>query len=374
MLCLFSAIYIYDPLQIFHKTLRSKARIHYNMRQQAAGVINNYEFDSVILGTSMLENTSAKEASKIFGGEFVNISMSGSDLYERKHVVQYMLSKKEVKNIIYSMDDNFLVARKGHPVYQAASYFYLYDKNPLNDFKVYLNTMFAKCALKELIGHPGVDDCAGKTRSLDRPNSWHEEPFHAKRFGGLNNWFMGTNSIEMLKTLNKIARMETTNTIDDGFTFQEQWPSFDKVKNYLAENVIELAKSHPNTNFYFVFPPYSRAKYSIWLRNEKDKFDLYQKSLSYLANQTEDLKNAFVYGYDDKAFLDDIANYKDLNHYHHRYNSLILNWMNRSEGLLLSNNVDSYIERIKAKALKYDLDGFLKTIKKYLELNSITQN
>jgi hypothetical protein len=49
------------------------------MRQQAAGIINNYEFDSIILGTSMLENTSAKEAGEKLGGKFMNISLSGSN-------------------------------------------------------------------------------------------------------------------------------------------------------------------------------------------------------------------------------------------------------------------------------------------------------
>ena len=50
-----------------------------NMRQQAAGIINNYEFDSIILGTSMLENTSAKEADEKLGSKFMNISLSGSN-------------------------------------------------------------------------------------------------------------------------------------------------------------------------------------------------------------------------------------------------------------------------------------------------------
>ena len=40
------------------------------MRLQAAGVINNFDFDSVVFGSSMLENTSAKEASKKLGGNF----------------------------------------------------------------------------------------------------------------------------------------------------------------------------------------------------------------------------------------------------------------------------------------------------------------
>ena len=77
------------------------------MRQQAAGIINNYEFDSIILGTSMLENTSAKEAGEKLGGKFMNISLSGSNFYERSFVLEYALRKKEIKKIIYSLDEYF---------------------------------------------------------------------------------------------------------------------------------------------------------------------------------------------------------------------------------------------------------------------------
>lgn len=65
------------------------------MRQQAAGIINNYDFDSAILGTSMLVNTSAKEANEILGGRFFNISMQASNFYERSFVLQYAIDKKK---------------------------------------------------------------------------------------------------------------------------------------------------------------------------------------------------------------------------------------------------------------------------------------
>ncbi|WP_302616456.1 hypothetical protein, partial [uncultured Desulfovibrio sp.] len=87
IICIFlsilSILYITDPLQLFHKSFFHKDKMYYSMREQAAGIINSFEFDSVILGTSMLENTSAREASQKIGGIFVNISLAGSSFYER---------------------------------------------------------------------------------------------------------------------------------------------------------------------------------------------------------------------------------------------------------------------------------------------------
>ena len=137
---------------------------HKNIRQQAAGIINNYEFDSVIVGTSMLQNTSAVEASKLMSGKFVNISMSGSDFYERKMILEYMFRKKDIKSIIYSLDSyKFIYQIKGYNLYPLKNFSYLYDNDPINDIKVYMNDKYLKCLSKYSISKK----CVGDRMSLD---------------------------------------------------------------------------------------------------------------------------------------------------------------------------------------------------------------
>ncbi|MBA1420623.1 MAG: hypothetical protein FAF03_07165 [Epsilonproteobacteria bacterium] len=63
-LIFFATLFIQDPLKIFHKPWKHKAYLQSSMREQAAGIINNWYFDSILLGTSMLENTSSTEASQ----------------------------------------------------------------------------------------------------------------------------------------------------------------------------------------------------------------------------------------------------------------------------------------------------------------------
>ena len=46
---LMPAYYVYDPMQIFHKAWDREVTFHTNMRQQAAGIINNfYNYDSIM--------------------------------------------------------------------------------------------------------------------------------------------------------------------------------------------------------------------------------------------------------------------------------------------------------------------------------------
>ncbi len=97
-------LYLYDPAQIFHKPYLRKTTFFSDMRVAARGIIQHYNFDSYILGTSMLENTSAKEVKEKLGGEWVNISMSGSTFGERATAMRYLFDIKQPKQILYSLD------------------------------------------------------------------------------------------------------------------------------------------------------------------------------------------------------------------------------------------------------------------------------
>lgn len=91
-------------MQLYHKPFFRNATFSSDIRIQAAGVINNYNFDSVILGSSMLENTSAKEAGDKLDGQWVNLSLSGSYLNERNVIMKYLFEKKNIYQIIYFLD------------------------------------------------------------------------------------------------------------------------------------------------------------------------------------------------------------------------------------------------------------------------------
>ncbi|MWV62049.1 hypothetical protein DCO58_06300 [Helicobacter saguini] len=65
LVTLFILLYLYDSLQLFHKPFLRDETFFHDLRSQNPGIIKNYDFNSVILGTSMLENTLPKDANKI---------------------------------------------------------------------------------------------------------------------------------------------------------------------------------------------------------------------------------------------------------------------------------------------------------------------
>jgi len=91
LLPLLSYAFIFDPWQLFHKPwFRSTVFIE-NSRFQDAGIINSYDFDSIILGTSIAQNFSINEASRLFASRFVNLSIEAGLFSERAIILQRVL-------------------------------------------------------------------------------------------------------------------------------------------------------------------------------------------------------------------------------------------------------------------------------------------
>lgn len=358
-----AVFYLYDPLQLFHSAWGRGPAFHKDMRQQAAGVIHNYDFDSIILGTSMLENSSAAVAGRFLGGKFVNISMSSSMHYERSLVLSYVLERKALRNVIYSLDYSYLSPAYDHPKYRMEAWGYLYDGNRLNDFKAYYNDKFFLCLLR----WSSQPSCTGKSKSLDRPNAWFMNPNHAGRFGGLDKWFSASNNGQIKSAFRKIARSASRVGAALPVNEQEYLVHRENVLGYIDKYIISHARDNPRTNFYYVFPPYSRVLFSILHQTELERARLHEDVINYIVSETKSMSNVIVLGYEDQSFPDDLSNYKDPGHYQEKFNIMFFEDMRARSHVLTQENVADYLFVAKEKALSFDLSGLGARIENYLK-------
>jgi len=359
----FSVLFINDPLKLFHKPWKYEQYLQRNMRQQAAGILNNWEYDSIILGTSMLENTSSREASKILNGKFINISISGSDYFERAIVLNYVLKKQKIKKILYSLDSMGLVNfRKGHNQHKIHTWDYLYDNNPFNDFNAYMNNKYLKC----LFSISSKKECIGRKVNFDRPNAWYTSKVHIVRFGGLDNWFKAKNNSQIKAAFKSILR--SVKQIENGKIRIDQnlKSNILKSQKYIDNTLIKFVSKYLDTEFILVLPPYSRMKYAMMAQYDISSFERYKASIKYLVNKSKKYSNLKIYGWGNHSFVDNIANYKDLSHYEYKINSWMLDAIKREEGLLSVNNIDNYLDIFTQKALDYNLFELGNKIDKYL--------
>lgn len=138
---LFAAITFYiDPLFHYHVPLESFAYPIIDERYQNDGITRNFEYDSIITGTSMVENFKTTEADRIFDANFIKVPFAGArykeinDNLERAYHVG-----KDIKFVIRCLDYSRLVEDK-NAYREGTDYpWYLYNDNLFDDVNYVLN-------------------------------------------------------------------------------------------------------------------------------------------------------------------------------------------------------------------------------------------
>ncbi|WP_027327703.1 hypothetical protein [Helicobacter pametensis] len=329
------ALYIFDPYQLFHKPILRKPIFNADMYYQAAGIINNYAFDSVILGSSILVNTSSNEASSKIGYQWVNLSAGGASVEIRTDILRYVLKNKKIRNIIFSLEPGWLSNKNT----STNKYAYLYDQNRLNDFKTYIDEYFIACLFIHKL-------CLKGQNTLDRPANWINETSTKMRLGGFQSWLKNADRPDLNSVIKQIMSFKQT---EYSKTLQEIYPP-----------LIQILKHHQDTKFIFIIPPFSRLSYKI-------KFISIEPAIKKLL--ALDLKNVFIFGFDTTSIPDDLSHYVDTAHYDETINSFMLDAIKNNTHRITLKNVDSYFQEMRKKVEAYDLEPLKQQIIKSGVLN-----
>ena len=352
-----------DPLNISRAELTDNEFYIREMRYQSSGIINKLDFDSVIIGSSMAENFLPKTTADILGGQFVNLSLSGSLLSERKVVLDYLFRKKEISTVLISLDGITNVQRnRGIPL---DSWSYLYNDSYYDDFTVYLTRKFSpylSChsALKKPISNFIFGNCPNEKIRNDVENltEWQSDPDQNSRFGGVDSWVKHKNNQQIDASIKKINRsIEKT----AAYTKQSEQIIYD-IDEFI-KNISPLIREQSNTQFILFFPPYSVYHHAVTKKLEPNIYSQYLDVVKSLVAEVSQYPNADIYWFQDKAFSNDIENYKDLTHYHQNISNLLLrnisqgkSKMTNENHLDLLNEFENQVSNVDLMALSNALD------------------
>lgn len=139
--CLFAAPTIYiDPLFHYHEPLTNYEYPLNNERYQNDGIMRNFNYNSIITGTSMAENFKKTEADILFDANFIKVPFSGGRYKEiSDNIRQAYRAGKDIKYVISSLDYSVLVLEKD--AYREGTEYpvYLYNNNIFDDVNYVLN-------------------------------------------------------------------------------------------------------------------------------------------------------------------------------------------------------------------------------------------
>jgi len=325
-------VYI-DPYFHYHKP---RPEFYYNLnsqRYQNYGILKHFDYDAIITGTSMAENFKTSEFDEMFGVKSIKVPFSGATFKEINDALKYgCMTKNNVRTVIRSLDMYSIIVDKNKMRTDLGTYpTYLYDDNLINDMKYLFNKDVFVFNVFPMLKNK-VNGKHGGIKSFDDYSNWNKRFKFGRKY-----------VLKGKKCVNE--------------TKQKFFSKKDKkiVQDNIRMNVVELAKSRPETKFYYFFPPYS----VVWWANLNSNGNL-KRTLDAERIAIEmilECPNIKLFSFNLVTdIVMNLDNYKDPIHYGEWINSDILRFMKNDIGLLTKENYMDYLEKERQLYLNYSYE------------------
>jgi hypothetical protein len=316
--------FVVDPYQQYRKASFYKLPYE-DERELNAGLAKNFDFDSVVIGSSMMENFTIYDLKHILKyNKPIKLTMAGSSSYEQKLILNTAFRHKKIKNVLLGMDF-FAYYGSVKRLKHGESFFpfYLYDESFFNDYKYIFSSDTLRRSFHVLFSR--------KKKELYDYNKMYE--WHSRN----------QNKKDLLPVLYK--KWNARENFDNEATAQEKNLQF--MVNNFNTNLKSIIKEHPNVHFILFFPPYSILAYKVY--EERDELKDFIKFKEYVARTLASYKNVSLY---DFEFAENVTynlqNYFDLYH----YNKNISRWI---------------LMQISAKHYRVHIQNYKEKNKKFLQ-------
>ncbi len=341
-----TAVFAVDPFFHYRKP---NDKLYYwlnDQRCQNDGITRHFEYDSIITGTSMAENFKSSEFDSLFGTDSIKVCYSGATYKEiNDNLKAAFESGHQVRYVLRVLDYSLLVRDKDEMRTDMGEYpEYLTNDNLLDDVKYLLNrevilNYTLPCLVRFLTGHE-----AGHT-------SFDEYSFIVDETYGRRYVLWDRTQFNEPEAVNEPTQEEMKLMADN-----------------IAQNVTELAKQHPETEFIYFFPPYSMAYWAeVWEDGDLNKMLEYVKMAS---EQILECDNIHLYNFaKELEITENLDIYRDAGHYNPDINSWMIKKMAECEVdgdadsissyRLTKENVEQYYEELAQMLSDYDYNTLI---------------
>jgi len=314
-----------DPFFHYHTPQTDKYYYELdNQRSQNIGMLEHFDYDALITGSSMAENFNTSELDRLFGTNSIKVAFSGGLFKETNDAISAGLeSNPDLKTVVRCLDLIMLMYEKDTSRIDLGVYpTYLYDHNYFTDVKYVYNRDIIFKRVFPMISASHRDDFVPGITSFDEYANWM----------GDEKCTFGVNTVLPMG-------------ISQG-TPGEYEPLEENVREIVLastlQNLTALPEKYPDVNFYYYFSPYSAA----WWGTLIDNGIIYKQVQAEQLVIEELLKydNIKIYSFNQCTDITtDLNNYKDTIHYAEWINSFILHCMKYDFGRITRDNYEQYL-------------------------------
>ena len=329
--------YIVDPFQQYR--VKTFYPISFtNQRYQNAGLSKNFEYDSLILGTSMTENFIIDEIEKKLDfNKLIKLSISGGSAKEQSTTLKTAIENNDnLKNVLWGLDIFAFIGDTDMLRFGVNSFpFYLYDNDIINDYKY----LFSINTLKE------------SSKAILRPYLKRDEFVY-----DYNKMYQWQHKVEKEFSIENIIK--SWNYRNNFISHEKNKQTFFYLKNSFDTNFLTTIKNNSQIKFKIFFPPYSILTFKTF--EERKQINDVLEFKRYIYNNLLVLNNVEIYDFQsEKNITHNLGNYKDLSHYHQKINTLMIEQIKEKNYLVTKDNIDEHLENLRKQINDYDLNKIL---------------
>ncbi|MBR5419545.1 MAG: hypothetical protein IK115_00200 [Lachnospiraceae bacterium] len=312
MLAVAFVVVLFDPFYHYHGPLPGMQPVLEERDYEVIGTIDHFDYDAILLGDSLVENTNTRWLSELFEAKAVKAIRAGGSNADLLFYLDRAYEAGELKQVFYCIDRAVLCADTTL-TFPENDYWYLVNRNPLDDWKYLWNKdVLLKKIPIQLAYNTVLDYDPGEAYD------W----YRTKTF-----------STESMKV------------------YYEPQENFDEAQPVPAEFEENLAllkeriSAHPETVFYLFYPPTSLLSWDKELREGGLEADL--AMIRRLSTAFADCPNVKLFGFfaaEDYAATD---HYMDVVHFSPEVNYAIFEDMAEGRCTLNSTSVEDELDKLK---------------------------
>lgn len=319
LICALTVI-LFDPFFQYHKPLSGLKAVLTEKEYQVPGTLKNFEYDSVIAGSSVAENYYNDWFNEGFDCNVIKAIRSYGATADLCYFLDMAFEYRDLKYVFYNLDPSALVADP-EPTYElTGSPMYLYDDNYLNDLEYILN----KDVLFERVPYLLAQSLAGDYDENDSYNWSQWKQFNSDMALGL---YLRRPDIAEMKPQDYYEELLCDNL------------------NLLTERI----STHPETTFYIFVPPYSMLWWDSTYRDGDTEAYLYNMEQA-MATLLEYENVRFFYFQNDREVITNLENYMDTLHFSQDINHYICNCMIEESHEITIDNYQETMEDMRLLA------------------------
>ena len=295
-------VYIVDPFEIYRES--SILPLYDQESYNNPGIVKNYDYNAVILGTSMVEMSNPSVIDKCFSVSSVKLPMRGSHTAQMGWQLEHVLKNREIELAILAVDAYSLMG----PVDDMEEiYDYLWNDNPLDDVNYLLNRDVLLVKIPKMLQHIGK---GGLQRKRDNMYKWTDVTFSRQ------------------SVFESIPAGGWADMQDAEYRIER---STENIQQHLARHIA----ANPQTTFKIYMPPYSLGYW--YLMTRQGISEQQYRSRARVCELLLRYPNVEIYDYSSRVeWIADLDEYFDYSHHSSYISDRIMEAMAAGENRVYS--------------------------------------